>query len=50
MKVTTHLQVKPKMEQEGLSQKDKDICHQAAFVLFPNPLSSLQNRAAFLSP
>ena len=50
MKVTVYLLVKLKTEQEGLSQKDKDICHQVAFVLFPNPLSSLQNRAAFLSP
>lgn len=50
MKATIYLLMKQKMEWEYVSPKDKDICHQVAFVLSPNPLSSLQNQAAFLSP
>lgn len=49
-KATTHLLMKLKLKREYLSPNDKDIGHQVAFVLSPNPLSSLQNQAAFPSP
>lgn len=50
MTATMYRLMKLKMQQGYLSPGDKDICHPVAFVLSPNPLSSLQNQAALLSP